>query len=39
MQDRAATPVAGGVTFTHSYNKANQWGGGTSDNTWWNYPL
>jgi RHS repeat-associated protein len=35
----AASPATSGVTFTHSYNNANQRSGqGTTDNTWFNYP-
>jgi RHS repeat-associated protein len=35
----AVTPTASGVTFSHSYNNANQRSGqGTTDNTWFNYP-
>ena len=35
----AAPPSASGVTFAHSYNKANQCIGQTaSDNSWLNYP-
>lgn len=35
----AATPAAGSVTFSHTYNKANQRiGQSVSDNTWLEYP-
>ena len=34
-----ATPTAGSVTFSHSYNRTNQRSGQTTtDNTWWDYP-
>jgi YD repeat-containing protein len=35
----AATPAASSVTFTHTYNGANQQTSqGTTDNSWWYYP-
>ena len=35
----AASPTASTVTFSHSYNKANQrTGHSTTDNSWWFYP-